>query len=110
MCAKTFSDFVVEKRNRIHLSNSRLAASANISAVYLGEIIKNKKNPPDRKIQYALAEALQLTNKERTEFFNLAARERGEIPVDVYDYLLKSNGLIEEIRARKDRENTCKRV
>ena len=91
-----------KKEKAINLSNSKLAALANISAVYLGEIINNKKNPPDKKTQYALAEALQLTEEEKVEFFNLAANERGEIPVDIYDYLLESEELLNEIRAKKN--------
>jgi len=99
---KIFSAFLVKKRNAINLTNSKLASIANISAVYLGEIINNKKNPPDKKTQYALAEALQLTEDEKIEFFNLAANERGEIPVDIYDYLLESKDLLNEIRAMKN--------
>jgi transcriptional regulator with XRE-family HTH domain len=93
---------LVKKRNEINLTNSKLASLANISAVYLGEIINNKKNPPDKKTQYALAEALQLTEEEKIEFFNLAANDRGEIPVDVYDYLLQSEELLKQIRAKKN--------
>ena len=102
MSKQTFSAFLVKKEKAINLSNSKLAALANISAVYLGEIINNKKNPPDKKTQYALAEALQLTEEEKVEFFNLAANERGEIPVDIYDYLLESEELLNEIRAKKN--------
>ncbi len=104
MKSKSFSSFLASKRDSINLTNSKLASLANISAVYLGEIIKNKKNPPDKKIQYALAEALHLTEEEKIEFFNLAANERGEIPVDVYDYLLESEDLLDQIRAKKKDE------
>ena len=99
---KTFSLFLVEKKKTLNLSNSKLAAMANISAVYLGEIINNKKCPPDKKTQYSLSEALQLTDQEKTEFFNLAANERRELPVDIYDYLLESEELLNEIRAKKN--------
>mgnify|MGYP000914066332 CR=1 FL=1 len=102
MGKKTFSSFLEKKKIDAHFTNSKLALAANISAVYLGEIIKKKKNPPDKKIQYALAEALGLTEKEKNEFFDLAAKERGELPVDIYDYLLESRELQEEIRAMKN--------
>ena len=98
---KSFSSFLVSKRDAINLTNSKLASLANISAVYLGEIIKKKKNPPDKKTQYALADALQLSEEEKFEFFDLAASERREIPVDIYDYLLEREDLLEEIRAKK---------
>lgn len=34
--------------------------------------------------------------------FNLAAFERGEIPADVYDYILENNDLIGEIRNKRN--------
>lgn len=102
MKKQTFSAFLLKKRIQNNLTNSKLASIANISAVYLGEIINNKKIPPDKKTQYALADALQLTDDEKAEFFNLAANERGEIPVDIYDYLLESKDLLKEIRAMKN--------
>jgi transcriptional regulator with XRE-family HTH domain len=99
---KTFSNYLIKKRDDAHLTNSKLANIAQISAVYLGEIIKNKKKPPDKKTQYALAKALNLTDREKEEMFNLAAFERGEIPADVYDYILENNDLIGEIRNKRN--------
>ncbi len=101
MSNESFSEFLVKKKNEMQFSNSKLAKLANMSAVYLGEIIKNRKKPPDKEIQYALADALQLTGMERINLFNLAAKERREIPIDVYDYLLESEELIDIIRAKK---------
>lgn len=82
------------------MNNSQLARKANITPVYLGEILKKRKNPPDKKTQYALAEALGLNDGERCMLFDLAARERNEIPVDVYDYIVINSDVINEIRRR----------
>ena len=99
MNTKSFSAYLQDKKNNANLTNSKLAATARISAVYLGEIIKNRKNPPDKKTQYALADALKLTDEEKSEFFDLAANERGELPVDIYDFILEHKQLQKEIRA-----------
>jgi transcriptional regulator with XRE-family HTH domain len=101
MDLQSFSEFLKQKRDQRNLTNSKLALMARISAVYLGEIINNKKLPPDKKTQYALAEALQLSESERSIFYNLAACERQEIPVDNYDYLLESKSLLDYIRKLK---------
>lgn len=97
---KTFSQFLVKKRDCIPLNNSQLAKIAGITSVYLGEIIKNKKCPPDKKTQYALADALQISERDRCILFDLAAKERKEIPIDVYDYITKHPSIITEIRDR----------
>lgn len=94
----TFSQFLIKKRDSIPLNNSQLAKKAGITPVYLGEIIKNKKCPPEKKTLYALAEALQISEEERVTLFDLAAKERKEIPVDVYDYIVNHIDIISEIR------------
>ena len=43
MNTKSFSAYLQDKKNKANLTNSKLAATARISAVYLGEIIKNRK-------------------------------------------------------------------
>ena len=101
---ETFASFLSKKKEEARLSNTKLARIANISAVYLGEIINGKKIPQDKKTQYALADALNLSYEDRVMFFNLAASERGELPVDVYDYLLDNDDLISEIREKQTAE------
>lgn len=97
---ETFSEFLIRKRDNVPINNSQLAKKANITPVYLGEILKNKKSPPDKKTQYALAKALELEDEECFELFDLAAKERGEIPADVYEYLITHNEIISELRNR----------
>lgn len=101
---ETFSEFLIRKRDSIPINNSQLAKKANITPVYLGEIIKNKKCPPDKKTQHALAKALELEEEECFELFDLAAKERGEIPADVYEYLVAHIDIIPELRNRMKRD------
>ena len=49
MADETFASFLLRKKEEARLSNTKLARIANISAVYLGEIINGKKIPPDKK-------------------------------------------------------------
>lgn len=106
MSQETFSMFLTRKKNSVLLNNSQLAKKANITSAYLGEILNNKKCPPDKKTQYALAKALELKYEECLELFDLAAKERGEIPVDVYEYLLTHSSIVSELRKRMNRENS----
>lgn len=101
MSKETFHGYLAKKRDKANLTNSKLASLAQISAVYLGEIINNQKKPPDKKTQYAIAKALNLTEKDKEKLFNLAAIERNEIPADVYDYILQNSEVIAEIRNKR---------
>nr|WP_320146312.1 hypothetical protein [uncultured Anaeromusa sp.] len=103
MKQENFSEFLIKKRDSIPLNNSQLAKKAGITSVYLGEIIKKKKCPPDKKTQYALADALQICGEERRKLFDLAAEERNEVPADVYDYLKNHKHLIKELRRRMEK-------
>lgn len=98
-----FCNVFNKKRDEQSLSTNKLASLSQISAVYLGEIIKRKKSPPDKKIQYSLAHALKLTDEEKIVFFDLAANEREELPIDVYDFVFRNSKLISEIRLSKNK-------
>lgn len=100
MSQESFSQFLIRKRNSIPMTNSQLAKKADITPVYLGEILNNKKSPPEKKTQYALAKALDLNEEDCFRLFDLAAKEREEIPADVYEFILTHTQIIPELRKR----------
>ncbi len=61
------------------------------SVSYLSDIIKGRRNPPERKQLDALAEVLKLTPDEKDEMFDLAGRERDEAAPDLPEYIMDEN-------------------
>lgn len=63
-------------------------AMGNMSVSYLSDIIKGRRNPPDRKYLAIIADELHLDTDERDEMYDLAGRERDEAAPDLPDYIM----------------------
>lgn len=96
-----FSDFLSEKYKdkckEKKISIRSLANKIGMSHNYLGQILHGKVNAPEADIQKKLADELIPTN-ERENFYDLAAKDRKDIPIDIMDEILKQNNKWNEIR------------
>ena len=76
---------------RAGISQYTFYSEAEIAKPYFYDIITGKTNPPPRE---KLEKMLGVLNRylvdgpvDRDEFFNLAAKDRQEIPVDIFDMI-----------------------
>lgn len=95
--AGEFGRFINEKRKGRGQGGSDIllrdlaAAMGNMSVSYLSDIIKGRRNPPDKKLLEIIADVLQLNANERDEMYDLAGRERDEAAPDLPDYIMNEN-------------------
>ena len=66
-------------------------AMGNMSVSYLSDIIKGRRNPPDKKYLEIIAAELHLDDNERDEMYDLAGLERDEAAPDLPDYIMDEN-------------------
>ena len=66
-------------------------AMGNMSVSYLSDIIKGRRNPPDKKYLEIIAAELHLDDDERDEMYVLAGLERDEAAPDLPDYIMDEN-------------------
>lgn len=93
-----FGLFLKEKRKAAHLTQGDLAAIINKSVQYISNIEKGKNNaPPDPSDIEALIQKLGLSDKEASLFKEKASADRGRLPNEQMDYLLKHRKLIDLI-------------
>lgn len=78
-------------------------AMGNMSVSYLSDIIKGRRNPPDKKLLEIIADVLSLTQDEKDEMYDLAGRERAEAAPDLPEYIMKEN--IPHVRAALRKAN-----
>lgn len=78
-------------------------AMGNMSVSYLSDIIKGRRNPPDKKWLEVIAEVLSLTEEEKAEMYDLAGRERDEAAPDLPSYIMDEN--IPHVRAALRKAN-----
>ena len=93
-----FGLFLKEKRKAAHLTQGDLAAVINKSGQYISNIEKGKNNaPPDPSDIEALIQKLGISDKEASLFKEKASADRGRLPNEQMDYLLKHRKLIDLI-------------
>jgi transcriptional regulator with XRE-family HTH domain len=65
-----------------------IAAAMGVTATYLSDIIKGRRNPPDMSLLEKISDILRLTEDERREIFDLAGSEREEAAPDLPEYIM----------------------
>lgn len=92
--AGEFGKFINEKRKGRGQGGSDVLlrdlaeAMGNMSVSYLSDIIKGRRNPPEKKLLEIIAKVLKLNADECDEMYDLAGREREEAAPDLPDYIM----------------------
>ena len=93
-----FGLFLKEKRKAAHLTQDDLAAVINKSGQYISNIEKGKNNaPPDPSDIEAIIQKLGLSDREASLFKEKASADRGRLPNEQMDYLMKHRKLLDLI-------------
>ena len=86
--AVEFGKFIAEKRLEKDVKLKPIAERLGVSVTYLSDIIKGRRNPPDKDGLEIFAEMLSLNETEKAEMFDLAGRERNQVSPDLTDYIM----------------------
>lgn len=92
----SFGEFL--HKIRVRQNGTKLARDSGISYVYLLDIEKGARPVPRKTVLCALANHLDFADGERKLFFDLAAKEKEEVPTDVTEYIKEHPQLIDIIR------------
>ena len=84
-----FGVFLRKLREERKLRQGDLGKTINVSTVYICDIEKGRRNPPDIEKLKAWEEQLRLSDKEKARFYDMAGQERKEMPPDIVEYMLK---------------------
>ena len=87
---KEFGNFLREMITNTGMSQAKFYAEVEITKPYFYDILSGKVNPPPPEVQYKMIETLNLQEPKRSEFLNLAAKGRDEVPADIAS-LIKNN-------------------
>jgi transcriptional regulator with XRE-family HTH domain len=109
--AGEFGKFIDEKRRGRAAGGGDImlkdiAKAMEMTATYLSDIIKGRRNPPEMKLLEKIALVLQLSSEEKEEMFDLAGRERNETAPDLPGYIMDED--IPNVRVALRRANDKK--
>lgn len=68
-----------------------IAEAMGMTASYLSDIIKGRRNPPEIQILEKIAVVLKLTPDEKETLLDLAGRDRDSAAPDLPEYLMSEN-------------------
>lgn len=109
MASNPFGDYINSKREERRQEGDEIklkdiAFSMGKTATYLSDIIKGRRNPPEKELIDKIADALKLNEKERTELYDSAGESRNEVAPDLPDYIMDDNIPHARIALRKAKE------
>lgn len=93
-----FKTFFKNEFDKKHISQNKFAQRLGISSFYLGQLLKGEKSPPDRELQIKISKELDLNKQKRKQYYDLIAKEKNDIPTDIYQYIINNPTKWDEIR------------
>lgn len=89
------------------LTIRKVAREVNKTPTYISDIERGNNKPPEKELMEKIVDALQLQEEEiKCRLYDLAARERGGVPVDMVDYIMGHSNLRLAIRMAQRQESS----
>lgn len=83
----TFGSFLKELIKNTGRSQSDFYQELGIKKAYFYDIVSGRTNPPPHELQIKAMEILDVTQADRIYFYDLAAKERGDVPADITKWI-----------------------
>ncbi len=93
-----FKTFLDKKLKDNKISQNKFARMVDVTPTYVNNMINGKSGPPDRDLQIRIANSLGIEGEERNKFFNNLAKEKNDIPSDIYDGIFNNKSSWNRIR------------
>lgn len=99
---ESFGEFLQKKRLENEITLRKMAKLIGITAPYLTDIEKDRRNPPEIQKLDKIAEILSLTEEEEAVMFDLAGKQRNSVAPDLPDYIMKRDYVAAALRTARD--------
>ena len=99
---KTFGEFLQKKREAKQITLRKMAEMLKMSAPYLSDIEKDRRNPPEMDKLDQIAQILLLSDEERIVMLNLAGKKRNTVAPDLPEYIMERDYVSAALRTARD--------
>lgn len=97
-----FGDFLQKKRTERQITLRKMAEMIGITAPYLTDIEKDRRNPPEMEKLETISNILILSDEEKTTMFDLAGKRRNSVAPDLPDYIMERDYVSTALRTARD--------
>mgnify|MGYP003188266547 CR=1 FL=1 len=102
MTYANFGDFISRKRIEKKITIRKMADMLGVSAPFLTDVEKDRRNPFDIEKLNQLAHILELTKEEKDEMLNLAGKKRKAVAPDLPEYIMQRDYVSAALRTARD--------
>ena len=99
---RSFGEFLHAKRAEKGASYRDMAAVIGVTAPYISDMEKGRRNAPVMDKLIKLADYFELTDDERIEMFDLAGKTKNDLPPDLPNYIKGNNDVVSALRTARD--------
>lgn len=97
-----FGDFIARKREEKKITLREMAKKLDVSAPYLSDVEKDRRNPFDLKLLEKIASILLLSDEENLQMLDLAGKKRNALAPDIPEYIKERNYVSAALRTARD--------
>lgn len=94
----SFGDYLRTLIKQAGMTQTQFYTSLGITKPYFYDILSGRVSPPPPELQFKSIEILGTDGDARTLFFDLAAKDRGEVPADIARWINTHPSMIKDIR------------
>jgi len=102
MNATNFGEFIAQKRVQMGITLRDMASRLGLTAPYLSDVEKDRRNPFDMDKLTQLASILALTPEENTQMLDLAGKKRNSVAPDLPGYIMERDYVSAALRTARD--------
>lgn len=102
MLYRSFGEFISQKRLEKEITLRSLADQLHVSAPFLSDVEKGRRNPFDLDRMNQLADILFLNNDEKVLMYELAGKDRNTIAPDLPEYIMERDYVSAALRTARD--------
>lgn len=99
---RNFGDFLHQKRLAKGVSYRDLAAVLGVSAPYISDIEKDRRNAPAMDKLERIADYFMLSAEERSLMYDLAGDKKSELAPDIPGYIMGRDYVASALRTARD--------
>lgn len=102
MNEQNFGEFLQKKRTERKITLRKMAEQLNMSAPYLSDIEKGRRNPPEMEKLELISNILLLSDEEKSLMLDLAGRMRNSVAPDLPEYIMGRDYVSAALRTARD--------
>ena len=99
---QNFGEFIQRKRVEKQIPLRKMAERIGISAPYLSDIEKDRRNPPEMDKLELISQVLLLSEDEKSTMLYLAGRKRNSVAPDLPGYIMERDYVSAALRTARD--------